>query len=70
MVRQRPLRIFNGEAEGGSVDLDEALEITGLQEPRLKSDGVEFKRKKLGRVFLLSRGMRVSGVCLGKLAEV
>lgn len=25
-------RLFNGEAEGGSVDLDEALEITGLLE--------------------------------------
>lgn len=31
-LRWIAVRIFNGEAEGGSVDLDEALEITGLAE--------------------------------------
>ena len=34
-------RLFNGQAEGGSVDLDEALEITGLLEIRNLSGEVD-----------------------------
>ena len=55
-------RIFNGEAEGGSVDLDEALEITGLQEPSgvLGSRiGGGDERKCWGGFFFVFRGNRV-----------